>query len=211
MQLKFDVTAAASSKTSASSNRATRSSRTRRSVRCRSGATCRASWPASVSPRRTSTRSSGSSLAATRNRRADRAPSGRKAKRRMRELRAFSNGLEVAMDRLAADDLRGVELQLDEMQAIYGAEPRRSLELLRLSVHGARQLRPRHRRLRDEASPSYAAVARSPTSGPWVPLANLYFARHQYDIALKTLLRPRQATNGAAAGGIASSSPKPKR
>jgi hypothetical protein len=34
-----------------------------------------------------------------------------------------------------------------------------------------------------------------------VPLANLYFARHQYDVALKTLLRPRQATNGAAPPG----------
>ena len=40
-----------------------------------------------------------------------------------------------------------------------------------------------------------------PTSGPYVPLAKLYFARHQYDMALKTLLRPRQATNGAAPAG----------
>ena len=31
--------------------------------------------------------------------------------------------------------------------------------------------------------------SRRPTSGPWVPLANLYFARHQYDMALKTLVR----------------------
>ena len=28
-------------------------------------------------------------------------------------------------------------------------------------------------------------------SGPWVPLANLYFARHQYDQALNTLVRQR--------------------
>ena len=66
-----------------------------------------------------------------------------------REFAAFSAGLEVALDRLAADDLRGAELQLDEMQAVYGAERMRSLELLRLPVHGARQLRPRDRCLRD--------------------------------------------------------------
>jgi TonB family protein len=40
----------------------------------------------------------------------------------LRELRRFSNGVEVAVDRLAADDLRGAELQLDEMQAMYGSD-----------------------------------------------------------------------------------------
>ena len=40
----------------------------------------------------------------------------------MREFVAFSNDLEVALDQLAADDLRGSELQLDQMQAIYGAK-----------------------------------------------------------------------------------------
>ena len=46
---------------------------------------------------------------------------------------------------------------------------------------------------------------RSRRSGPCVPLANLYFARHQYDLALKTLLRPRQAASGAdSAGGSGS-------
>src|SRR5688572_2334480 len=39
----------------------------------------------------------------------------------MREFVAFSGDLEIALNRLAADDLRGTELQLDEMQAIYGA------------------------------------------------------------------------------------------
>ena len=28
-------------------------------------------------------------------------------------------------------------------------------------------------------------------SAPWIPLANLYFARHQYDAALNTLVRQR--------------------
>jgi len=31
-------------------------------------------------------------------------------------------GLTVALDRLAVDDFRGVELQLDEMQAVFGTE-----------------------------------------------------------------------------------------
>ena len=38
---------------------------------------------------------------------------------------------------------------------------------------------------------SFAQVGQ-PASGPWVPLANLYFARHQYDVALKTLVRYRE-------------------
>src|SRR5690606_12209149 len=39
-----------------------------------------------------------------------------------REYESYAAGLVTALDRLAADDLRGVELQLDEMQALYGSE-----------------------------------------------------------------------------------------
>jgi hypothetical protein len=39
-----------------------------------------------------------------------------------------------------------------------------------------------------------------PTAGPYVSLATLYFARHQYDMALKTLLRPQQVMGSAADG-----------
>jgi TonB family protein len=108
---------------------------------------------------------------------------------------AFNVGLEVAMDRLAADDLRGVELQLDEMQALYGAD-RADL----WSFYGyLYTVQGNYDRAIDAYERSVAIYLRGqPRSGPWVALANLYFARHQYDIALKTLLRPREATNGAA-------------
>jgi TonB family protein len=111
---------------------------------------------------------------------------------------AFNVGLEVAMDRLANDDLRGVELQLDEMQALFGAD-RGDL----WSFYGyLYTVQGNYDRAIEAYERSVAISLRGqPRSGPWVALANLYFARHQYDIALRTLLRPQQATNGAAPVG----------
>jgi TonB family protein len=117
----------------------------------------------------------------------------------MRQQLAYSAGLELALDRLAADDLRGVELQLDEMQAVYGAE---RLDLWNFygylyTVEG------NYARAIDAYETAVAVAMRSqfPTSGPYVRLANLYFARHQYDMALKTLLRPQQVVSTAPPGG----------
>jgi TonB family protein len=110
-----------------------------------------------------------------------------------RQWLAFYADLEIAMDRLAADDLRGVELQLDEMQALYGAE---RAELW--NVYGyLYTVQGNYGRAIDayERSVAIYEPTSNPASGPWVPLANLYFARHQYDIALKTLLRPQRAAN----------------
>jgi TonB family protein len=118
--------------------------------------------------------------------------SGEALEAAQREWAAYSADLATAMDRLAADDLRGVELQLDEMQALYGTE--------RADLWGfygyLYTLQRNYDRAIDAYERSVAIHLRSsnPTSGPWVPLANLYFARHQYDVALKTLLRPRQVT-----------------
>jgi len=106
----------------------------------------------------------------------------------MREWTAFNASLEVAMDRLAANDLRGVELQLDEMQAIFGAD-RADL----WSFYGyLYTVQANYGRAIDAYEMSVAAYARENhvQSAPYVPLASLYFARHQYDMALKTLLRP---------------------
>ena len=106
----------------------------------------------------------------------------------MREYGDYSNGLEVALDRLAADDFRGVELQLDEMQALFGTE-RPDL----WNFYGyLYTLEGNYSRAIDayEQAVTFSLRAPFPTSGPIVPLANLYFARHQYDAALKTLLRP---------------------
>jgi TonB family protein len=113
----------------------------------------------------------------------------------MRDFLAFSGDLEVAVDRLAADDLRGAELQLDEMQAIYGAgyPDLWSFYGYLFTVQG------NYGRAIDAYDKAVSAfvAAGAPWSGPWAPLANLYFARHQYDMALNTLVR-QQAVAGSA-------------
>lgn len=110
-----------------------------------------------------------------------------------RQWLAFYADLEIAVNRLAADDLRGVELQLDEMQALYGAE---RAELWNFYGY-LYTVQGNYGRAIDayERSVAIYEPTSNPASGPWVPLANLYFARHQYDIALKTLQRPRRAAN----------------
>jgi TonB family protein len=113
----------------------------------------------------------------------------------MREYTAFSDDLVIALDRLAADDLRGSELQLDQMQAIYGAgfPDLWGFYGYLFTVQGNY----------DRAIDAYERalsgfVARGqPRSGPWAPLATLYFARHQYDLALNTLVRQRAEANSA--------------
>ena len=111
----------------------------------------------------------------------------------MRDCVAFSGGLEVALDRLAADDLRGAELQLDEMQAVYrqpGDGDIWSFYGYLYTVQG------NYDRAIDAYETGRRRLARNAgtgADGAMVPLANLYFARHQYDLALKTLLRPQEA------------------
>jgi TonB family protein len=107
----------------------------------------------------------------------------------MREYAAFSDDLVIALNRLAADDLRGSELQLDQMQAIYGAgyPDLWGFYGYLFTVQG------NYDRAIDsyEKTLSTYAARGQPKSGPWAPLANLYFARHQYDLALNTLVRQR--------------------
>ncbi len=109
---------------------------------------------------------------------------------------SFAADMRTAADRLAADDLRGAELQLDEMQAIYGAE-RADLwnfygYLYTVQGNYGRAIDAYERSVRINLASSF------PSAGPWAPLANLYFARHQYDLALATLLRPQQAAGTAS-------------
>jgi TonB family protein len=108
---------------------------------------------------------------------------------------AFSDDLEVAVDRLAADDLRGAELQLDEMQAIYGAG-RPDLWSFYGYLYTVQGNYDRAIEAYDKALSALIASG-APRTGPWSPLANLYFARHQYDMALNTLVR-QQAVAGSA-------------
>jgi len=102
----------------------------------------------------------------------------------------FSAGLERALDRFAADDLRGAELQLDEMYAVYDNDARRGTiwnfygYLYTVAGNYDRAI---------DAYESAIAANRggNPAQTQWVSLASLYFARHQYDMALRTLLAYR--------------------
>jgi len=122
----------------------------------------------------------------------------------MRGLAVFSGDLEIALDRLAADDLRGAELQLDQMLAVYPAAGYFQGDLW--SFYGYLfTVQGNYDRAIDAYETGLTAYARNgapATMGPWVPLANLYFARHQYDFALNTLVRQR------AAGSSGRSSPE---
>jgi TonB family protein len=104
-----------------------------------------------------------------------------------RESAAFSAGLEVALDRFAADDLRGSELQLDEMYALYDNELRRGA-LWNFYGH-LYTVGGNYDRAIDAYESAIAATRGGVTAqNQWMSLASLYFARHQYDMALRTLL-----------------------
>lgn len=108
---------------------------------------------------------------------------------------SFTADIRAAADRLAVDDLRGAELQLDEMQAIYGRD-RADL----WNFYGYLYTVQGNYGLAIDAYESSARISlasRFPSAGPWASLANLYFARHQYDRALETLLRPQRAAGTA--------------
>ncbi len=107
----------------------------------------------------------------------------------MRESLAFSAGLEVALDRLAVDDLRGAELQLDETQALFGAE---RFDLWNFYGY-LYTVQGNYGRAIDAYETAVAISTRAGTApfGAFLPLANLYFARHQYDLALQTLVAYR--------------------
>jgi TonB family protein len=113
----------------------------------------------------------------------------------MREFVAFSADLEIALDRLADDDLRGSELQLDQMQAVYGAGRPDLLSFYGylFTVQGNYD---RSIEAYERSVSAYEKLGQG-KSGPWAPLANLYFARHQYDLALNTLVRQRTLYNSA--------------
>jgi TonB family protein len=111
---------------------------------------------------------------------------------------AFGVTMLTAWQRVIADDLRGAELALDEFRATYALPPFTEGEIW--NAYGyVYTLQGSY----DSAIRAYenaiGVFARSgSTQGRWVELANLYFARNQYDLALNTLLRPQRATNDAS-------------
>lgn len=115
-------------------------------------------------------------------------------------FRSSAAAIEVAWERVAADDFRGAELQLDEVRALYG-----------LGVGGAQEggiwdfyaylyiVQGNYDRAIDAYETALAAYARGggPAQASSLALANLYFARHQYDLALRTLLTYKERIKSA--------------
>jgi len=109
-------------------------------------------------------------------------------------FRSSAAAIEVAWERVAADDFRGAELQLDEARALYklgGAQEGGIWDFYAYLyiVQG------NYDRAIDAYETALAAYARggAPAQPSSLALANLYFARHQYAEALRTLLRHKQS------------------
>jgi tetratricopeptide (TPR) repeat protein len=111
---------------------------------------------------------------------------------------AFETTMLAAWQRVIADDLRGAELALDEFRATYALPPYTQGEVW--NAYGyVYTLQGSYDRAIDAYESAIAILAGTgmTTQGRWVELANLYFARNQYDMALNTLLRPQRATPGS--------------
>ncbi len=102
-------------------------------------------------------------------------------------------GLAHAWERVAVEDLRGAELELDELRATYAIGPRQQVSLWNFYAYIYTQYRDYGRAI--AAYESAIAIAETLPGGAGdrrLSLAKLYFARHQYDMALKTLLAYKQ-------------------
>jgi len=101
-------------------------------------------------------------------------------------MQAVDRGIAIAWQRLAAEDYRGAELELDELRATYDL-----LDYQRNTVwifYGYIYIQyGDYGRAIDSYEKAVAANSARGTAA-WTPLAKLYFARHQYDMALKTLV-----------------------
>ena len=108
---------------------------------------------------------------------------------------AFGVTMMTAWQRVIADDLRGAELALDEFRATYALPPFTEGEIWNAYAY-VYTLQGSYDRAIEAYENAIAVFASSgSTQGRWVELANLYFARNQYDLALNTLLRPHRATD----------------
>jgi len=111
---------------------------------------------------------------------------------------AFGVTMMTAWQRVIADDLRGAELALDEFRAMYALPPFTEGEIWNAYAY-VYTLQGSYDRAIEAYENAIAIFARSgSTQGRWVELANLYFARNQYDLALNTLLRPQRETDSGS-------------
>jgi TonB family protein len=118
------------------------------------------------------------------------------------DFRAFSAAMEMAMDRTVADDFRGAELTLDELRARYELDGFQEGNVWDFYAY-LYLVQGYYDRAIDAYETGIAAYARAGvrSQGSWLPLANLYYARHQYDMALRTLLTYKERLRGTPAEG----------
>jgi len=98
----------------------------------------------------------------------------------------FDRSSAVAWKRAADEDFRGAELELDELRASYDLDDRQSNQVWGFYGYIYTQYGDYGRAI--EAYEKAVAISNYAWPGQWTSLASLYFARHQYDKALKTLL-----------------------
>jgi TonB family protein len=104
----------------------------------------------------------------------------------------FTAALIVALDRTGADDFRGAELELDELRARYTLSGFQEGTVW--DVYAYLYLaQGNYDRAIEAYGSGIAAYARSGVpSQSALALARLYFARHQYEEALRTLLKYKE-------------------
>lgn len=106
----------------------------------------------------------------------------------------IDRSIEVAWRRSSVDDFRGAELELDELRATYDLDDRQTNQVFGFYGYIYTQYGDYGRAI--DAYEKAVAAADIAWPGQWTSLASLYFARHQYDMALKTLLRYRDKASG---------------
>jgi TonB family protein len=107
---------------------------------------------------------------------------------------ALEHGIEVVWERVATEDLRGAELVLDELRATYELDAYQQGSVYDFYGYIYTLYGDYGRAIAayETAIAAYDTPAGPRPQGRWLALANLYFARHQYDMALQTLLAYRQ-------------------
>lgn len=104
-------------------------------------------------------------------------------------------GIATAWERVAVEDLRGAELALDELRATYELDARQQAGLWDFYAYIYTQYRDYGRAIAAyQSSIAINETLPGGLGGQRLALAKLYFARHQYDLALKTVL-PYQKKN----------------
>jgi TonB family protein len=108
------------------------------------------------------------------------------------DYETFNRSTAIVWQRTITDDLRGAELELDELRATYDLDDRQSNQVWGFYGYIYTQYGDFGRAI--DAYEKAVAIRNFEFPGQWTSLASLYLARHQYDRALKTLLAYKQRT-----------------